>query len=439
MTTRCPHCGTANRAGSNYCNQCGAALQIDETTREQPDHALSTAPSAGTEGPSPDKQFTLPASNPLGDQPWLYADTEAEQTTAELSAEAREASLATPKRLISNIQGLLEPLRVFSSADEESESSSLRPPPPLSPDVEQLRRLRVMMSEEPTLAEPSALASASPHVHIQIPWLFWLLGLLIAFPLLTNINQFAGVAHQWPGVAEAYTTLAALPSAAPVQIFWAYDPATAGEMDLVAQPVIAHLLELQSDVAVVTITPYGPATARRLFAKVIADLPGAATQRGDAGLESLVTTTFLPTGGGALPLVGQDWPASLNAQAESATPNLRRVAGRRPLLAVLIAAQAEDVQRWLEQVQPLNQVEVVAFTSASADPLLRPYLDSGQLQGLVSGFDGAQSYQRLRGRALSEEASTAARQQLSGQNWAHWGLLLAILLGNLAALVGRAP
>jgi hypothetical protein len=208
-------------------------------------------------------------------------------------------------------------------------------------------------------------------------------------------------------------------------------------MDLVAQPVIAHLLELQSEVAVVSITPYGPAMARRLFAKTLAVLPDGLTPRRDAARELLVTTTFLPAGSGALPLVGQDWPTSLNAQGESVAPSLTRLATQRPLLAVLLAAQAEDVQRWLEQVQPLNQVQVVAFTSAGADPLLRPYLDSGQLQGLVSGFDGAQSYQRLRGQMLAEEVSTTVRQQLVGQNWAHWGLLLAILLGNLAALAGR--
>jgi hypothetical protein len=339
--------------------------------------------------------------------------------------------------LISNVQGLLEPLRVFSSADEKNDLSGLPPPPTLSPDMEQLRRLRVMMSEEPTLAESTAPSRVLGRASMRIPWLFWLLGLLMALPLLINMPLLTGAAHQWPGVAEAYQTIAALPKAAPVQLFWAYDPATAGEMDLVAQPVIAHLLELQSEVAVVSITPYGPAMARRLFAKTLAVLPDGLTPRRDAARELLVTTTFLPAGSGALPLVGQDWPTSLNAQGESVAPSLTRLATQRPLLAVLLAAQAEDVQRWLEQVQPLNQVQVVAFTSAGADPLLRPYLDSGQLQGLVSGFDGAQSYQRLRGQMLAEEVSTTVRQQLVGQNWAHWGLLLAILLGNLAALAGR--
>ena len=27
---RCPHCGTANRAGSNFCNSCGTELRAAE-------------------------------------------------------------------------------------------------------------------------------------------------------------------------------------------------------------------------------------------------------------------------------------------------------------------------------------------------------------------------------------------------------------------------
>ena len=33
-TIRCPHCGTANRAGSNFCNRCGTDLRTDDATEE---------------------------------------------------------------------------------------------------------------------------------------------------------------------------------------------------------------------------------------------------------------------------------------------------------------------------------------------------------------------------------------------------------------------
>jgi len=104
-------------------------------------------------------------------------------------------------------------------------------------------------------------------------------------------------------------------------------------------------------------------------------------------------------------------------------------------LTIVVAATAEDVQQWLELGQPLQQTPVVAFTSAGADPILRPYLESGQLSGLVSGFDGAVAYQQLRTQPLSRGEETVYRRQLVFQNWGHLAFLLVIVLGNLAALV----
>jgi hypothetical protein len=79
----------------------------------------------------------------------------------------------------------------------------------------------------------------------------------------------------------------------------------------------------------------------------------------------------------------------------------------------------------------------VAFTSAAADPILRPYLESRQLAGLVSGFDGARAYQELSGVPLTPANSERLSRQLSGQTWGQAAFLLALILGNLAALFGR--
>ncbi|MFN2169656.1 MAG: hypothetical protein ACK2U9_25775, partial [Anaerolineae bacterium] len=99
--------------------------------------------------------------------------------------------------------------------------------------------------------------------------------------------------------------------------------------------------------------------------------------------------------------------------------------------------QAEDVQYWLEQVQPVNGVPVIAVTGAGADPVLRPYVDSGQLRGLVSGFDGGERYDQLTGRPRQAEETEQWRVRLAAQNWGQLALLVIILLGNLAGLLGR--
>ena len=82
-------------------------------------------------------------------------------------------------------------------------------------------------------------------------------------------------------------------------------------------------------------------------------------------------------------------------------------------------------------MQPLNKLPVVAFTSAVADPVLRPYFDSEQLRGLVSGFDGAYSYQALRLQSSSQGMNPNLIQQVVAQNWGQLALLAVLVMGNL--------
>ena len=59
-----------------------------------------------------------------------------------------------------------------------------------------------------------------------------------------------------------------------------------------------------------------------------------------------------------------------------------------------------------------------------------PYLDSGQLSGLLTGMKGAAEYEKITG--LTGAGSAA----MGGQSFAHLSILILIVLGNLSVLVG---
>jgi hypothetical protein len=143
---------------------------------------------------------------------------------------------------------------------------------------------------------------------------------------------------------------------------------------------------------------------------------------------------YLPGGAGALPLLGQAPMVAFAAVTTQAQAELAET----PLLAVIAAAEMEDAQQWLEQVQPLDHTPAIAITGAAADPFLRPYLDSAQLQGLVSGFDGAYHYQGAMEARGDQVADTLRlNRQVILQNWGQLAVIAIILIGNLAALLGR--
>ncbi len=398
--TLCPHCGTPNRTGANFCNRCGADLRGETSPPADVPNESAPAPS-GDAVP----ETVAPA------QPWLAPgfvgadDVPFEEDEEDLDA-LDALALPTPTaRLVSGVQGLLDPIRVAVMPQDDAPAGSA---PELPFGAEQLRRVRALLVEDPVLASGAAPPS-TPVQSLWLPWIFLIFGLSVAALLWINWPLPAGAPMLWQGVEGGFAAVDRLESGARVQILWAYDPATAGEMELMSAPVLRHLLDRGAMLDVISLLPNGPATARRVFAAVETErLPDLAA----IGVHRTLEVRFLSGGVTALPLLA----------TESAD------------LAVVFGAQAEDVQQWLEQVAPVNRAPVLAVTSAGADPPLRPFLDSGQLVGLVSGYDGAYHYYELLG-ATPPVAVRALRAQVAGQGYGALAILAIIVLGNLAALL----
>ena len=396
-TVLCPHCGTPNREGSHFCNRCGAALL------------------AAPHATPPQQQPASPATpDRAASQPWLDPgfvgedDVPLEEESADQALLGEQAPLPAP-RLDSALQGLLDPIRVVTIPQEGGETEPSLPATALT--AEKLRRVRSLMAEEPLVAS-SPLPVPAPSLWLR--WIFGILAIGVAAPLLLGWPLPADEPTRWTGVEPGFDSIQALPSGARVQLLWAFDSATVGEMELVSSPVLRHLAARRARVAASSLLPAGPATAQRLLSRIDPERTlWASPDRASA----VPSVRFLPGGAAVLPLLAAE-PADL---------------------AVLLAAQAEDVQHWLEQVAPRNRVPVLAVTAAGADLPLRPYLESGQLVGLVSGFDGAYQYNELLGQPFAAADIPLLRRQIVGQSYGALTLLAIVLLGNFAAWLAGRP
>jgi hypothetical protein len=445
----CPHCGTTNRAGSNFCNRCGANLRGDDVRESASTAAAADTPPVEGAWPPPETDelssptatdepaFAQAPPHPAEERsplPWADAlpTTEIHET-----AQAEAAASTAARRLITGVQGLLEPLQIASERNDQRDARTASPPvsEPFALDNEQLRRIRTLLTEDPVLLDMPLAATPQATPRLHLPWLMGLLSLLIGVPILLDLFGPIGTPQAWPGVAEAHAVIEGLPAAATVLVVWAYDPATAAEMDLVALPLASHLLERRVQPVLVSQLPGGLATAQRLFERAVQGLLADKTFRFTTDRELYIQAGYLPGGAALLAWLAQDPAAALlrHVPSAAATLPLPGEAVARPALTIIVAAQAEAVQQWLEQGQPLQYAPTLAFTSAGADPWLRPYLASGQLSGLVSGFDGALTYQGLRTVPLAVPEVTLLSRQLIFQNWGHLALFLVLLLGNLVA------
>jgi hypothetical protein len=373
----------------------------------------------------------------LDDQPWLHLEfVPDDEASHDVDLES-EATFDDSGRLITAVQGLLTPIRIATNITDETPP----PPKPNQPALEELsndelRLIRGLMSEQPALISYQVRPALRPPLPLRISWIFALLGLAVGLPALFFLAGPVGTPQRWPGVEDAYLTIQGVPSDTLVVVYWAYDPATSGEIDLAMQPVVRHLLQRRARLAVVTTIPGGIASAERLIAQVRAS-QGTDNLALAADLAQPITFAYLPGGAATMPLLARDPAQALLENILVASPEQREGLVPRPDLIVAAAATTEDVQQWLEQVQPLAATPVIAVTAAGADPVLRPYRDSGQLSGLVSGFDGAFAYRQLLDPFTAPESNVTLLRQIILQNWGHFALLAVIALGNLAALLSR--
>lgn len=421
-TSRCPHCGVLNREGSNFCNNCGTALDMAAIHPQEDDARTPSRPSA------------IPPATEQRDTP-----VEAEAEPTPLQPDARFTQLS--QQILAAPPHFLQPIAIAQTMNQPPDDAGRAerpgiPYPAINLTDAQIRTVRQLMTDDPLLADILPPATGPEDTNLRVPWLFWVIAVALTLPVLTRLIIPGGAVQEWTGVRAAFTAIQTLPTEATVLVWWAYDPATAGEMDMVVQPVVQHLIEQRSQLIIVSPLPTGPATARRRLAQAARAMSPDSVMRSPPQIAG----GYLPGGATTMPLLGQNVPAAL----WSVSVLVERALGDddQPELALVVAAQAEDVQQWLEQVQPLNHVPVIAVVGAGADPILRPYLDSGQLAGLVSGFDGAITYQTLAHPTLTASADSLLflqrNQQWSAQNVGQLTVIVLIVLGNLAALIRRS-
>lgn len=424
-TYGCPHCGRSNPLDARSCAYCGTIFENVESSlaAQAEDDELPLRPEDAAAEVSSAEEIP-----PVEDSPSTAAPTEDADNLPSPQPVFVPPLLDIPEK--SDADRMME--EEMSLWLERFPLVAAKPPTTFDDDLR--RQLRQMFAAEVPLTDtPSAPGPFDGVGLLRRTWIYWLITAMVMGALLLGDDAIDTLPHAWPGIVPVYDAIEALPAGSTVLVDWAYDPATSGEMDLVARPVMEHLLARNANLVVISQLPLGPATARRLLATAGSTSSTVTARQLDT---VLVEGGFLPGGAAILALLGQSpglgLPLDLQGRNAEIRPSLDDLATDGPVLSLVVSARSEPVQRWLEQVQPLDGVPVIAVTSAAAGPVLRPYADSGQLLGLVSGYNGGIGYRDLLLRALPRTEQAQLWRQINGHNWALLALLIVLVIANVA-------
>jgi hypothetical protein len=253
--------------------------------------------------------------------------------------------------------------------------------------------------------------SATGRVRRRLPLLRWavagLLLLAVALPIVLRLSVFALPSVEPLELAPLVDLVAGLPADRAALLVFDYEPANAGELEVVAGPLLEDLMSKGIPLATLSTRPTGPPLAERLL-----------RQRGVAydyqTGEDYVHLGYLSGGVPAIQLFSADpraallsgFAASLDLDGGSMagwdSPVLEGVRSLSDFsMVVVVTAGAESARSWTEQASPwLAGRPLVMVLSAGVEPMIRPYYEAlrPQVNGLLSGEPAAVAYELRNGK-----------------------------------------
>jgi hypothetical protein len=277
---------------------------------------------------------------------------------------------------------------------------------------------------QPRLVKPALLTSNQ-----LWRWVVTLLLILaVGLPVISGVKIAPATALSASDKGATAGIIAGLSAEKPILLAFDYDPALSGELEAVAAPIMDQVLGKGIPLALVSTSPTGPALAEH-FLNTTTLVNVHQYKRG----EQYINLGYL-AGGPAGMLYFADSPAQaapvdVDGYSVWGSGFLQGIRSLKDFAAVIVLTDNADTGRnWIEQAGPrLGKTPLLMLISAQAEPMVRPYFDSGQLAGLVSGLSDAKVFEQ-----------NYTRPGLANQYWNSYslGMLVAELLIAVGAVLG---
>lgn len=258
-------------------------------------------------------------------------------------------------------------------------------------------------------------------------WIFLVMGVLVLVPLLFPLALPLTVS---PPVRGFYETIKAVPDGSTILVSCDYDPGARPELVPMTQTVLRQLFDKNCKVVVTVLWNGGPVLVDQV-------VRGVAAEKGKVYGVDYINLGYKAGNEAVMVLMGQGitntFPRDHSGAASTSFPIMRGVRDYSsfPLL-VSLSAGFPGTKEYVQQVQGRFHIPMVAGVTAVSAPEYYPYLQSGQLRGLLGGMAGAAEYEKAR-----DEKGPATRG-MDAQSMAHVFVALCIVLGNLVQRRKRA-
>ena len=380
---------------------------------------------SGEQSKTPAEESEESALSPAELPSWVRAMRPVEAVLSEGETAVSEQPLEE-KGPLAGLRGVLPlPSQVLPSSKPKPYSLKLRASEEQQNSASLLEQL--LVGESYPQPMKTTAAAFSQRLLRQLLALLFLLA--VGIPIFLNTNM-APVPFSVPNETNAAKQFieSNLPPDSAVLVVFDYEAALAGELEASAAPLIDYMVLLKHPrLCLLSTTPIGAGLSER-FMKLGNTQVSTYYRAG----QSYVNLGFLPGGAaGALAFAenpAETKPLDLNGQPAWETPVLQNVRQLSQFAAViLLTDDADSARLWIEQTQgKMGQASLLVVSSAQAGPMLQPYVQSQQIEGLVVGLGSSAPIEQING----------GRPGLARRYWDAYGmgLMTAILLISAGGL-----
>ena len=259
-------------------------------------------------------------------------------------------------------------------------------------------------------------------------WIFLAVGLLVILPLAFGFH--IAPVEPSPRSRGFYDAIERLPEGSTVLLSGDYDPSTIAENYPMHLAAARHLMRRNMKIIALALYPAGPPLTDQVLHLVGAEFGKKEgvdyVNLGYKTGNELVMSSM----GSSIP---RTFPVDRRGIPVSEIPVMKGIQNYEQFsLLVNVSAGFPGTKEWVQQVVSRYHLPMVAGVTAVSAPEYYPYLQTGQLHGLLGGMAGAAEYEALINRPA------LAMRGMDAQSLAHVFIALMILLGNLA-FIGKQP
>ena len=263
-------------------------------------------------------------------------------------------------------------------------------------------------------------------------WLFLFLTIVILIPIMMPTNmEMKSISSPVKG---AYDFIEGLPENSFVLLSLDFDPGTRPELYPQALALCKHLMKKNLRVALTTFNAGAPGIMTEFKDQILSDMPDKEYGRDIVMLPYravfLATVTQLATD------VYAQYPDDAEGQPLKEMPVMQGVKNYNDMALAIEISGTTLFTSWIYYVGDKYHLPVLGGTTAITQLSYSPYVQTGQLKGLLGGMRGAAEYEALMHDKYGM-ATGDATKSLNVLNWPHMLVFLIAVLSNLAILIGK--